>query len=103
MSVINQDEWDNYCRVLRAWYEGNIVQYKNHSGSWSEHTNEKQPWFQPTVTWRIKPKTFRFKVSLCKSAGGLFANISTEDYMYNQLKLSPLYVKDLTDWTEVEI
>jgi hypothetical protein len=101
MSVIDQNEWDNYCQVLRAWYEGKTVQFKDHD-EWFAYTNISTPRFMPDTQWRIKPESLKYKVVLLKNKAGQYTTTVHNHEQSEWLRASNIYIKDLTHWVEVE-
>ena len=67
-----------WAEVIKAWADGETVQWKHYSWGWTDITPTQSPDFVCAgYEWRIKPKTVKYRVGLWQFSYGIDVHIFT--------------------------
>jgi len=102
MSTTAERKPHKHAELIKAWADGAVIQ-SNRYGRWRDDSN---PSFSPSDDFRVKPEkeTFRFRFALMRESDyeGMTRTVDKEEWAL-ELEQSPMFIRWLTDWIEVEV
>lgn len=87
-----------HAELIKAWADGAEVQVKDFRARWLNMAN---PTWHEWNEYRIKPKTIKYRVALCKVGDLSYTTTANNDSSLSYPD-NTRFVEWLTDWVEVE-
>ena len=95
-----------HATLIKAWADGAVIQYKDpHMSEWEDVLDNVPGWCMLT-TYRIKPKTIKYRNFLWKTylTPAVVVSVVTSDENYHENRETWAgFIKWLGDWQEVVV
>ena len=92
-----------HCDLIKAWADGAEIQQKHPVDPTKWEEISKYPSWSDGMEYRIKPKTFKYRLALIQGWDHPWVNAATSEAEAINMEGTSSFVRWLGDWQEVEV